>query len=36
MVGADGITGEQNYDSAAARQRMIEYNRRMSRGEKEA
>lgn len=36
MVGADGITGEQNYDSAAARQRMIEYNRRISRGEEEA
>lgn len=33
-VGADGNPGVQdNYDSAAARQRMIEYNQRRSRGE---
>ncbi|MBR1715627.1 MAG: DUF2213 domain-containing protein [Treponema sp.] len=34
IVGADGIGGTQdNYDSAAARQRMIDYNQRRSRGE---
>lgn len=34
VVGADGLGGTQdNYDSAAARQRMIDYNQRRSRGE---
>lgn len=33
VLGADEHSGARNYDSAAARERMIEYNRRMSRGE---
>lgn len=34
VVGADGFSGAQtNYDAAAARQRMIEFNQRCSRGE---
>lgn len=35
VVGADGFTGgtQDNYDAAAARQRMIDYNQRRSRGE---
>lgn len=33
VIGTDELSGARNYDSAAARERMIEYNRRMSRGE---
>ena len=33
IVGADGVDTSQTFDSTAARQRMIEYNQRRSRGE---